>query len=164
MARPNVFTDELEEFPEEAGFKGSYAPVGMAAGAKRLGGTVYVLEPGCTPFPYHFHRANEELLVVLSGRPSVRTPEGERELPEGSVVGFRPGPAGGHQVINRSDQPVRYVMFSTKRSPEMVQYPDSGKVGIATFPHEGDEGPGPVRFLFKIDSAVGYYDDEEAPS
>ena len=54
---------------------------------------LYVLQPGETPFPYHFHRANEELMVVLSGRPSLRTPEGERELEDGDVVSFRPGPS-----------------------------------------------------------------------
>ena len=164
MGRPNVFTDELERWDEESGFRGAMAVLGAAAGAQRLGATVYVLGPGETPFPYHFHRANEELLVVLEGRPSLRTPEGERELAEGSVVAFREGPAGGHQVINRSDQPTRYVMFSTKRLPEFIEYPDSGKVGVASLAQEGDGGPGTVRFLFKKDSAVGYFDGEQAPS
>ena len=164
MTRPNVFSGELQELPGHAGFKARMASVGMAAGAQRLGATVYELGPGECPFPYHFHRAIEELLVVLSGRPTLRTPEGERELGEGSVVAFRPGPAGAHQLINRGEEPTRYVMFSTRRLPDMVHYPDSGKVGIASFPQEGDEGPGPVRFMFKADSVVGYYDDEQAPS
>jgi uncharacterized cupin superfamily protein len=161
VGRSNVFNAELEPVPEAGGFKAGFAAVGQAAGAKQLGASVYELEPGRAAFPYHFHRANEELLVVLRGRPTVRTPEGERELYEGEVVAFRPGPTGAHQMINRSSESVRYVMFSTKRSPEMLHYPDSGKVGVGTFPQEGDEGP--VRLMFRVDSAVDYYDGEQAP-
>jgi uncharacterized cupin superfamily protein len=162
VGRSNVFNAELQPVPEEAGFRAGFATVGADAGAKHLGASVYELETGRAAFPYHFHRANEELLVVLRGRPTLRTPEGERELAEGEVVAFRPGPTGAHQVINRSSETVRYVMFSTKRSPEMLQYPDSGKVGVGTLPQEGDEGP--VRLMFRVDSAVDYYDGEEAPS
>ena len=164
MARPNVFTSKLEDLPAEAGFGARTARVGAAAGAERLGASVYLLSPGQTAWPYHFHRGVEELLVVLEGRPTLRTPDGERELAEGAVVAFRPGPAGAHQVTNRGSEPARYVMFSTQHLPAFVEYPDSGKVGVASLPQEGDEGPGPVRFLFKRDSAVGYWDDEEAPS
>jgi uncharacterized cupin superfamily protein len=32
-------------------------------------------------------------------------------------------------VINRSDTPARVLMLSTKLWPEIVEYPDSGKIG-----------------------------------
>jgi uncharacterized cupin superfamily protein len=164
VARQNVFTAELQSTGGEAGFKGMSAAVGRMAGGQRLGVSVYVLEPGATPFPYHFHRANEELLVVLKGRPTVRTPEGERELEEGAVVAFRPGPTGAHQVINRSSELVRYLMFSTRRSPEMLHYPDSGKIGVWSMPQEGDDPSAFPRFIFRAADAADYFDDEQAPS
>jgi uncharacterized cupin superfamily protein len=123
---------------------------------------VYELDPGRAAMPYHFHRANEELLLVLSGRPSLRTPKGERELAEGEVVAFRVGPAGAHQVVNRSDTPARYVMFSTRRSPDVTGYPDSGKTGTIAFPQEGDDGP--ARTIFRDADATGYFDGEQGPS
>ena len=162
MARPNVFTDELEPFHQEAGFKSVFAPVGRQAGGERLGGSVYLVEPGCSSGPYHFHRANEELLVVLEGTPTLRTPEDERELAPGSAVAFRAGPVGAHQVINRSGKAVRYVIFSTARSPEVVHYPDSGKVAAWAMPQEGDEGF--PRFIFREADAVDYFEGEQAPS
>ena len=164
MANANVHDPDFDANDDRSGVVRHRAAVGRQAGAVGLGATVHELPPGGTAYPYHFHYGNEELIVVLTGRPSLRTPEGERELAEGSVVAFRPGPAGGHQLINRSGEPVRYVMFSTRRSPEFIEYPDSGKVGVGSMPLEGDEGPDPVRFLFKADSAVGYFDGEEAPS
>jgi uncharacterized cupin superfamily protein len=164
VARPNVFSDELEPYLQQGGFGSMFAAVGRKAGGERLGASVYVLEPGRSSTPYHFHRANEEMLVVLSGRLSLRTPEGERELAEGSVVAFRAGPAGAHQVINRSGEPVRYLMLSTTRSPEMVQYPDSGKVGAWSMPQEGDDPSAFPRFIFREADAVEYIEGEQAPS
>jgi uncharacterized cupin superfamily protein len=48
--------------------------------------------PGASTFPLHAHHANEELIVVLSGRLVLRTTDGERELAEGDVAAC---PAGG---------------------------------------------------------------------
>ena len=66
--------------------------------------------------------------VVLRGRPTLRTPEGEQELVEGDVVCFRRGPAGLHQVRNETEEPALMLMLSTRIAPEILEYPDSGKV------------------------------------
>ena len=50
-----------------------------------LGATVYELDPGKWVI-YHAHHGSDELLFVLRGRPTLRTPEGERQLDEGEVV------------------------------------------------------------------------------
>ncbi len=77
---------------------------------------------------HHLHHANEEWLVVLRGRPTLRTPEGERELIEGDVACFVRGGAGAHQVRNATEEPVRILMLSTRIAPEILEYPDSDKV------------------------------------
>jgi uncharacterized cupin superfamily protein len=43
---------------------------------------------------------------------------------------FPEEPVGGHQVINRSDEPCRVLIFSSKVPHAIVHYPDSGKVGL----------------------------------
>jgi uncharacterized cupin superfamily protein len=65
----------------------------------------------------------------VRGRPTLRTPEGERDLDEGDVVAFPRGDAGLHQVSNRTDEPVRVLMLSTLIRPDLVHYADSGKFG-----------------------------------
>ena len=51
--------------------------------------------------PYHAHHGNEELLLVVSGTPGLRTPDGVRTLEPGTVVAFPRGAAGAHRVFNR---------------------------------------------------------------
>src|SRR6266545_2291523 len=93
-----------------------------------LGMSLYELPPGQTQVAYHFHHGNEEVLLVLSGTPTLRTPDGERELAAGDVVFFPLGPDGAHQVVNRSGEPARYVIAANHVSPEVVEHVDSGKV------------------------------------
>lgn len=68
------------------------------------------------------------MLIVVSGRPTLRTGDGERELEEGEVVAFPSGRRGAHQVLNHSDAPARVLIVSTMRYPEVVEHPDSNKV------------------------------------
>jgi uncharacterized cupin superfamily protein len=101
----------------------------MRLGAELLGGSLYELEPGDRLGPYHTHHANEEWVIVVRGRPTLRTSEGERELREGDVACFPRGKDGAHQVSNRTDEPIRVLMLSSLILPEIVEYLDSGKIG-----------------------------------
>jgi uncharacterized cupin superfamily protein len=78
--------------------------------------------------PFHFHHGSEELLVVLRGRPTLRTGAGSRELVEGEAVHVPAGPEGVHGVSNETSYPVRYLMASTLVSPEVAEYPDLGQI------------------------------------
>jgi len=106
---------------------------GGGARAKRLprgpglGATVYELGPG-NWVPFHFHHGSEELLVVLRGRPTLRTRAGETVLEEGAVVHFPTGPEGAHALANPTGETVRYVVASTRVTPEVVEYPDLGQI------------------------------------
>lgn len=116
----NVFADEWDEVDD---WSGGGARSRRLPRGERLGATVYELGPG-NFVVFHFHHANEELLVVLRGRPTLRDGDGERVLAQGDVVHFPAGPAGVHGISNATDEPVRYVMASTLRSPEVAEYPD----------------------------------------
>jgi uncharacterized cupin superfamily protein len=102
------------------------APVGAQAGARELAANVYELDPGAVGSPLHVHHANEELLLVLAGTPSLRGPDGTQLLSAGAVVAFPRGQAGAHSLVNRSDAPVRYLLVSTTNRPDVVEYPDTG--------------------------------------
>jgi uncharacterized cupin superfamily protein len=141
----NLHGDEWDRTEERAGWRSKDAWVGRRIGAELIGGSVYELEPGDKLFPYHTHHANEEWLLVVRGRPTLRDPDGEHELREGDVVCFRRGKDGLHQVINRTETPIRVLMLSTKIAPEIVEYPDSGKLGARSVAGErillGRPGP-----------------------
>jgi uncharacterized cupin superfamily protein len=92
-----------------------------------LGASLYELERGNFMI-YHAHHGAEELLIVLRGRPTLRTPDGERQLDEGDVVHFPTGPEGAHGIKNDTDEPVRYIVAGIRQSPEVVEYPDLHKV------------------------------------
>ena len=125
----NVWTDDWDpgEDWSGGGSKGKRLPRGPG-----LGASVYELGPG-NFVVYHFHHGMEELLVVLRGRPTLRTPDGERQLDEGETVHFPVGPDGAHGLQNDTDDPVRYLMASTRPSPEVVEYPDLKQITAQAF-------------------------------
>ena len=123
----NLFTVECSDEMEHEGFRIRETQIGPRLGADLVGGSVYEVDPGKKLWPYHLHHANEEWLIVLRGRPTLRTPDGERELVEGDVACFPRGAAGTHQVRNDTDEPARILMLSSEIVPEIVEYPDSGK-------------------------------------
>ena len=155
---PNVFANSWEREVAHGRFGIRGTRVGASAGCERLGATVYELAPGKRNLPYHAHYGIEELLIVLSGRPTLRTPSGERELEEGAVVAFPAGPDGAHQLINASAYPVRYVIVSTMANADVIEYPDSGKVAALG----GAWGtPAAAAHMFARAAQVGYFDGEE---
>ena len=125
----NLYSDEWDQTADRPGWRSKSTRVGGRVGAELIGGGLYELEPGSRLWPYHTHHANEEWLLVVEGQPTLRTPEGEHELREGDVVAFPRGDQGLHQVSNRTEAPIRVLMLSTLIAPEIVEYPDGGKVG-----------------------------------
>ena len=126
------------------------APVGAQAGARELAAIVYELGPGAVGSPLHIHHANEELLLVLAGTPSLRGPDGTQLLSAGAVVAFLGGRAGAHSLVNGSDARVRYLVVSTTNSPDVVEYPDTGATLVVlaeqrlAYPHGADAQQKPI--------------------
>jgi uncharacterized cupin superfamily protein len=141
----NLDSDTWDRTEEREGWRSKDAWVGAKLNAELIGASMYELEPGSKLWPYHTHHANEEWLLVVRGRPTLRTTDGEQELREGDVACFRRGKDGFHQVMNRTDQPIRVLMISTRIAPDIVEYADSGKVGARSVAGErimfGRPGP-----------------------
>ena len=157
----NVFEPDFDAAQDRPGFSWRRARLGRQAGAERLGASVFELPPGEASFPLHYHYANEEMLVVLRGRPTLRTTGGERELSEGEVVAFVVGERGAHQLINRTEDPVRLLLVSEMVGPEVIVYPDSGKTGAREQPPGGAQD-GLYR-VFRDADAVDYFEGEPPP-
>jgi uncharacterized cupin superfamily protein len=155
----NIERPDFDEPREQPGFHVRRARLSRQAGSERLGLSLWELPPGEAAYPYHHHLGEEELVVVLEGRPHLRTPEGWRELAQGEVVAFTRGEQGGHQLVNRSEQLVRFLAFSTNGDPDIVIYPDSGKVSAA---ERMPDGSG-LRLLFREGDAVDYWEGERPP-
>lgn len=103
------------------------------AGASRLAANLYELEPGAPVSPLHFHHANEELLFVLSGTPTLRRREGEeRTLAPGEVVSFPAGPEGTHQILNRSADVARVLVCATNELPEVAEQVETETLAVIT--------------------------------
>ena len=142
----NLRDAELPLDNDESGFRFRGTSIREPLGGELIGGSLYELDPGEQLWPYHFHRNNEEWLIVVAGTPILRTPEGERELRAGDIAGFAEGEAGAHTLYNRSDNPARVAIFSSLRKGSTA-YPDSGKVSAAGH-------------VFRLADEVDYWDGE----
>jgi uncharacterized cupin superfamily protein len=124
----NLYGDEWDGTRDRDGWCVKEALVGQHVGGGLIGATMSEVEPGNKLWPYHTHHANEEWVIVLRGEPTLRTPDGEQRLEEGDVVCFRRGKDGAHQIINRTDSPIRVLMLSTMIDPDTIEYLDTGKI------------------------------------
>ena len=151
----------INVFEVEAAYReGAPAPYARGAvqvapliGGSLLGASIYELPGGVSVCPYHYEYGREEWLLVLAGRPTLRTPEEERELGPGDVVCFLEGPAGAHKVTNRGDETARVMILSTKQMPVVFVYPASDKIAVGV-------GNPDDYLIARRSSHVDYFDGE----
>jgi uncharacterized cupin superfamily protein len=151
----NVNRPEFDEPREHPGFNCRRARLGRQLDSERIGASLWELPPGEAAYPYHYHLAEEELLVVLAGRPSLRTPDGWRDLDEGEAVSFPVGERGAHQIVNRTEKPVRFLAVSNQQ-PDIVIRPDSETLGAFQRRPEG----GGLYKHFRLGDAIEYFEGE----
>jgi uncharacterized cupin superfamily protein len=120
------------------------------AKSKNLIFDLRLLNPGQYSFPYHFHRNAEELMMVISGSMTLRSPDGFETVGEGDIVFIETGETGAHQFFNHSDAPCKYLDIRTLFGIDVVEYPDSGKINIM-----------PTTEVFEKSSKVNYFKGEE---
>jgi uncharacterized cupin superfamily protein len=144
MESVNIFhAENLEGRVDVAGALGSRATLMF----------IYDVGPGQSQSPYHYEY-DEEWLLVVDGTLVLRAPDGEHTLERGDIVCFPAGPAGAHQLMNRSESPARTLMFSSSRAPAVSVYPDSDKIGV--WPgNEADD------LVFRRSTAVPWSEGEE---
>jgi uncharacterized cupin superfamily protein len=136
--------------------------IGGRLGSKKLGYNLTVIPSGKRAFPFHSHRVNEEMFFVIEGRGEVRVGSQVHPIRTGDVISC---PAGGpetaHQLINNSDADLKILAVSSMISPEIVDYPDSGKFGIRLQVEDADgQERTTFRFIGRPESGVDYWDGE----
>jgi uncharacterized cupin superfamily protein len=149
----NLLRGVLDGEEEKPGYRHTRTRVGERLGADLLGATIYETPPGEKLWPYHWELGCEEFLVVVSGAPTLRTPEGERVLAPGDLVAFPQGEPGAHQLRNDSEEPFRVLIASTKSELYVAGYPDSGKVLIEAPAHG-------LRTMLRDAPELDYWDGE----
>lgn len=139
-----------------ARFGGRMAPLGSALGAKKLGCNVTEVAPGKSAFPFHSHRANEELFFVIEGEGQLRFGSDTLPVRAGDVVACPPGgPEVAHQFVNTGRSVLRLLAVSTMLQPEVCHYPDSGKFAVLD-----GMGPQGFRHVGRGEGNVDYWEGE----
>lgn len=153
MKRVNLFDDaELRvDQDEPPGYRAASTGLRERIGAEKLAASLVVLEEGQAVCPYHAELIEEEWLLVLSGTPTVRTPDGDQVLEEGDVLCFPRGPAGAHRIANDAPGPARVLIVAERATLAATVYEDSDKIGIY-----GRD----LRLLFRRSDQRDYWDGE----
>jgi uncharacterized cupin superfamily protein len=162
--RSRILNVEEVEFVKRAHgdqYEAQIAPVGSRLESRKLGFNITVLPPGRRAFPLHAHRGNEEMFFVLEGQGALRTADGSWPIREGDFISLPPGRDSAHQIVNDSKAPLRYLAVSTMELPEVVEYPDSGKVGVVAGSHGGrTPAPDALRHFTYLKDGVDYWAGE----
>ena len=159
MPKPFVNLDEVEfdDIEENNYYTSRRARFSAAIGARTLGYNLTELPPGKAQCPFHSHRAEEEMFLILEGEGELRFGSQTYRIRKHDVIAC---PTGGaevaHQIINTGKTALRYLSLSNLAAVEVCEYPDSNKIGVFA---ETPGTPG-LRGLHRTSSAVDYYDGE----
>lgn len=98
--------------------------LGDALGLTRFGVNLTTLFPGKESSLRHYHAREDELVFILEGEVVLRTDDGEQVLTAGMCAGFPAGTTNGHQLVNRSLLPARYLEIGNRDPSDSVGYSD----------------------------------------
>ena len=167
MTRPIMNIDEVEfmEWGKGDRYAAKFGLISRRIGSLGLGYNLTVVPAGKRAFPLHNHRVNEEMFFIIKGSGEIRIGEESYPLREGDVVACPPGDREtAHQIINTSETEMKYLAVSTNMSPEVAEYPDSGKVGVIIELGADENGmPKMWRLMMKDESTQVDYWDGEVP-
>jgi uncharacterized cupin superfamily protein len=153
----NLYEPEWDAAQDRPPFVWRRARLGRQAGTEKLGASLFELPPGGSSFPLHIHHANEELMLVVEGRPTLRTLDGERVLEPGDVVACPAGRAGAHRLDNRSSEPARVLLVSTMIAPDINELPDSKKVWVRNFAPGAEPASDPLDVILSAEVPITDY-------
>lgn len=144
-------------------FTYQYSQLSSAASGELLGASIYKVMPGKKIFPYHYHYhyANEEAVFVLEGSGTLRMNNEMILIKQGDYITFPVGKNYAHQIINTSDELLILLCVSTMNHPDIVEYPDSNKIGVTAGVAPGGETKKILlKARYRKQDEVDYYDGE----
>lgn len=99
--------------------------LGDPFGLTKIGVNFTTLAPGKESSMRHWHTREDEFVYILEGEVVLRNDQGETTLRAGMCAGFPAGERNGHQLINRSDAPARYLEVSNRDGEDGAEYTDA---------------------------------------
>jgi len=148
----NIDELKLEHFSKGDAFESASVRIGPLLGARDIGYSYDVVPPGKRSCPFHSHRGEEEMFFIVRGQGTLRYGSETRKIRAGDVICCPTGgPETAHQIVNDSDADLAYLSISTMRTPEICEYPDSGKVGAFG---------GGMRHMTRVGDNVDYWAGE----
>ena len=159
MTKPLVNLDEVQfdDIEENGYYTSKRALFSASIGARKLGYNLTELPPGRSQCPFHSHREEEEMFLILEGEGELRFGEQRFKLRRHDVIACPTGgPEVAHQIINTGNTPLRYLSLSNIAATEICEYPDSQKIGVFASAHPTTG----LRKLFRVEAGVEYYDRE----
>ncbi len=166
MTHPILNIDELEYMDWGHGeiYAAKFGLISRRIGSKNLGYNLTVVPAGKRAFPFHSHRVNDEMFFIIEGHGEIRIGDETHPIRQGDLIACPPGGREtAHQIINNSDAELRYLAVSTNNSPEVAEYPDSGKYGVIIELEDSDGGmPNMWRLMMKAESTkVDYWEGKD---
>ena len=147
--------------PAAERYEARMAPLGSVVGARKLGYNITAVPPGKRAFPLHNHRVNEEMFLVLHGRGEVQVGSERYAIREGDLIACPPGgPDTAHQIVNTGSEELRYLAVSTRLTPEIAEYPTTGKFGVLAELEESDGRRQMFRFVGRAGDSADYWEGE----
>jgi uncharacterized cupin superfamily protein len=164
MTKPiiNIADVALRDMAHGEAFSAKLGRIGPMIGAKKLGCQLHVVPAGKKAFPRHAHHVNEEMFLILEGEGTYRMGGDSWPIRKDDVISAPPGDGStAHQIVNTGKTEMRYLAFSTRLDPDVVEYPDSGKFGVASMVPE-DKGllGAKVKFIGRQEDSIDYWDGE----
>jgi uncharacterized cupin superfamily protein len=159
MVKPIMNLDEaaFDDVEENGIYTSSRATISDHIGARHLGYNLTVLPPGKVQCPFHCHRGEEEMFLILEGEGELRFGDQRFAIRRHDVIACPPGgPEVAHQIINTGATELRYLSLSTLVGVDACEFPDSGKVMVVA----GGRGNRTLRKMFRAENTVDYYDRE----
>jgi uncharacterized cupin superfamily protein len=159
MQKPFVNLGDLEfdDIEDNGYYTSRRARFSAGIGARKLGYNLTELPPGKSQCPFHAHREEEEMFLVLDGEGELRFGDQRFPIRRHDVIACPTGDASvAHQIINTGSTTLRYLALSTVSDTEVCEYPDSHKVGVFV----AASGATGLRKMFRVEGDVDYYDRE----
>ncbi len=159
----NINDLTLEEIKTGDLYQEKYANISEQIGAKQLSYSVTIVPPNKISCPFHVHHINEEMFLILEGTGLLRFGDKEYPLKAGDVIAC---PIGGkesaHQIINNSQNDLKYFCLSTNQEADICEYPDSGKFGVfSIFDEPKSSKKRRIRYLGRTQNTLDYWDGEK---
>jgi uncharacterized cupin superfamily protein len=119
-----------EEYSHGERFGTRFRQLGEYGGCSHVGVCMEEIAPGRQAYVQHYHMLEEEQLLVLEGRPTLRLGDQTYELEPGSYAVFPAGQTAGHALVNNTEETVRYLIIGERNPNEVTVHTDTGRVGV----------------------------------